>query len=35
VVLYTVHGGGHGWTDAFDAAQVIWDFFAEHALSGT
>ncbi|RPJ27603.1 MAG: hypothetical protein EHM33_07400 [Chloroflexi bacterium] len=35
VVLYTVHGGGHGWTDAFDAAQVIWDFFAEHALSDT
>jgi polyhydroxybutyrate depolymerase len=32
VILYTIHGGGHGWTDAFDAAQVIWDFFAGHPL---
>jgi polyhydroxybutyrate depolymerase len=35
VFLYTVRGGGHGWTQAFDAAQVIWDFFARHPLSDT
>ena len=32
VILYTIHGGGHGWTQAIDAAQVIWNFFAEHPL---
>lgn len=32
VILYTIHGGRHEWTDAFEAAQVIWNFFAEHSL---
>jgi poly(3-hydroxybutyrate) depolymerase len=32
VVLYTIEGGGHGWTDAFEAAPVIWEFFAQHSL---
>jgi polyhydroxybutyrate depolymerase len=35
VVLYTIHGGEHGWptpTTDFDAAQVIWDFFIKHPL---
>ena len=32
VILYTIHGGGHSWTQAIDAAQVIWDFFAQHPL---
>jgi polyhydroxybutyrate depolymerase len=32
VVLYTIQGGGHGWPDALDAAQLIWDFFAQHPL---
>ena len=32
VILYTIHGGGHAWTRAIDAAQVIWDFFAQHPL---
>jgi len=33
VILYTIHGGGHGWPDAFDAAQIIWDFFVQHPFS--
>jgi len=33
VILYTIHGGGHEWTDAIEPAQVIWDFFAEHSFS--
>lgn len=32
VILYTIHGGGHEWPSTFEAAQVIWDFFAEHPL---
>jgi polyhydroxybutyrate depolymerase len=32
VILYTIQGGGHGWTQAFDAAQTIWDFFVQHPL---
>jgi poly(3-hydroxybutyrate) depolymerase len=34
VILYTIHGGGHGWPVAFDAAQLLWDFFAGHAHGG-
>jgi polyhydroxybutyrate depolymerase len=30
VVLYTIEGGGHGWPVAFDAAQLLWDFFEAH-----
>jgi polyhydroxybutyrate depolymerase len=32
VVLYTIRGGGHEWPEAFEAAQVIWEFFAGHPL---
>ena len=35
VILYTIRDGEHGWplpTTEFDAAQVIWDFFAKHPL---
>jgi polyhydroxybutyrate depolymerase len=32
VILYTIHGGGHSWTYAIDAAQIIWDFFVQHPL---
>jgi polyhydroxybutyrate depolymerase len=32
VILYTIHGGGHGWPESFEAAQVIWEFFARHSL---
>ncbi len=32
VILYTIEGGGHGWPQAFDAAQTIWDFFVQHPL---
>jgi poly(3-hydroxybutyrate) depolymerase len=31
VVLYTIKGGGHEWTDTIELAQVIWEFFAEHS----
>jgi len=38
VVLYTIPGGGHGWpggedssSGGFNAAQMIWDFFAVHS----
>jgi len=32
VILYTIDGGGHGWPKAFDAAQVMWDFFASSRI---
>lgn len=32
VILYTIQGGGHGWPDAFDATQLIWNFFVQHPL---
>jgi len=35
VILYTIEGGGHGWPEAFEAASVIWEFFAEHPLTGS
>jgi polyhydroxybutyrate depolymerase len=33
VILYTIPGGGHGWPDgpAFNAAEMIWKFFVDHA----
>jgi polyhydroxybutyrate depolymerase len=32
VILYTIRGGGHGWPESFEGAQVIWDFFVRHSL---
>lgn len=34
-VLYTIEGGGHGWTTTGPATtQLIWEFFAAHPLVG-
>jgi polyhydroxybutyrate depolymerase len=30
VLLYTITGGTHEWPGTFDAARVMWEFFAQH-----
>jgi polyhydroxybutyrate depolymerase len=34
VILYTINDGGHEWPGSVDTAQMIWNFFAAHPLTG-